>query len=261
VLWFGAYVAVSAAVSWYRRLLSAWPARSLASLRMRWLLAVLPPALVVALWSALCIGAGRDVREQGSYIVLFLMLGVAGFVPTLRALAWLGVSAVDDAIERDNVAAGFAVAGTLIASAVCYTFANLGEGSTIWTTIGPAALGFLSCNGLWALHQAISGAPEAIAIERDVSAGMRFAGMAIGSSAIVGRSLAGDYVSAAATWYDWARQGWPAVLLVLVAGMVQRVLPNRRRGQLGGLVIPILYLAFGAADVVWLGPWSSGGGG
>jgi hypothetical protein len=92
---------------------------------MRWLLAVLPPALVVALWCALCTGAGRDVREQGGYVALFLMLGVTSFVPTLSALAWLGVSAVDDAIERDNVAAGFAVAGTLIASAVCYTFAVL----------------------------------------------------------------------------------------------------------------------------------------
>jgi uncharacterized membrane protein YjfL (UPF0719 family) len=200
------------------------------------------------------------VREQGSYIVLFLMLGVAGFVPTLRALAWLGVSAVDDAIERDNVAAGFAVAGTLIASAVCYTFANLGEGSTIWTTIGPAALGFLTCNGLWALHQVISGAAEAIAIERDVSAGMRFAGMAVGSSAIVGRSLAGDYVSASATWDDWARQAWPALLLVVVAGMLQRALSKGRRVHVVGLLLPIAYLAFGAADVVWLGPWTNRGG-
>lgn len=227
---------------------------------MRRLLAVLPLALVVALWGALCTGAGSDVREDVNYTALFWMLGVAGFVPTLRALAWLGVSAVDDAIERDNVAAGFAVAGTLIASAVCYTFANLGEGSTIWTTIGPAALGFLTCNGLWALHQAISGAAEAIAIERDVSAGMRFAGMTIGSSAIVGRSLAGDYVSASATWHDWARQGWPALLLVIVAGMLQRALSKRRRVHLVALLLPIAYLAFGAADVVWLGSWTSRGG-
>lgn len=227
---------------------------------MRRLLRLLPLALVVALWCALCTGAGREVREHGGYIVLFLMLGIASFVPTLRALAWLGVSAFDDAIERDNVSAGFAVAGTLIASSICYAFANFGEGPTIWTTIGPATLGFVTCNVLWALHQAISGAPEAIAIERDVSAGVRFAVMAIGSSAIVGRSLAGDYVSAAATWRDWAREGWPALPLVLIAGMVQRALPSRRRVHVGELLFPIGYLVFGAAYVVWLGPWSSGGG-
>jgi len=259
VLFLGVAVAGRASVCWYRRLLSALPARSAAGRRVRTILFVLPVALVAALLVALRLAAAREVREQCEYTLLFLALGVVCLGLGLRALSWLGVSAIDDAIERENVAAGWAVAGVMGAAAIAYAFANFGEGPTIWTTIGPVVLGVLSCNVLWAVHQAFSGASEAISIGRDVGAGVRFAGMAIGSSAIVGRALAGDYFSVDETCYDWARLSLPAVPLVLVAIVVERRMPRRGNVLLQEFLPALGYVVAGIVDIVRLGRWWSGG--
>ena len=226
----GFFVAVRAGIRWYRRLLGGvWP-RSVSGIEMRLLLMALPVALVAALVMALDVHAAREVRNQGDYLEFFVVLGVATLASTLRALEWLGVSAMDDAIERHNVAAGWAALGAMAAGTTCYAFANFGEGDTVWTTLGPAALGFVACTALWATHQWLSGASDAIAIDRDVPSGLLFAGMALGTSLFIGRSMAGDYVSVDATFGDLWQQGWPALVVVAVAVVVQRVMTLVRRG-------------------------------
>lgn len=252
-------VALNAGFRWYERLHYVSRPRAAAAVKMHWLLGAMPLALLVALRFVLHAHAARDVREHGEYLALFTLVGAACLVATVCALAWLGVSAVDDAIERNNVAAGCAVAGALVAGTICYAFANFGEGDTIWTTLGPATLGFVACNLAWALHQALSGAVDAIVIERDVPAGLRFAGMAIGTSLIVGRSLAGDYVSAEATCRDLAHQAWPALPLVALAALAQRALPTGQSTFGVGWLPALNYVGLGVLDVVWLGPWSSAG--
>jgi hypothetical protein len=228
---------------------------------MRLVLGALPAVLMVALAHELQVGAARDVREDEAYIGLFLALGGAWLVLVAWAAALLGVSVRDDAIERNNGASGAASAGALVGGMIVYTFANFGEGETIWTTIGPAALGTLACVALWAGHQILSGASDAIAIDRDLASGLRFAGMAIGTSLIIGRSVAGDYESAAATVRDLWRQGWPSLPLALLASVVQVPLrPTKEHPRpepfTRGVLPAIAYVGAGVVDVLHLGPWS-----
>ena len=213
VFWFGVKIVGEVGVRWWR-LLSGRRSRSTSHGVVRRLLLILPVVLLGALTLALRAFAAREVREQGGYLQFFVFLGLIWLVATLKALAWLGISLVDDVVERENTAAGCAVGGAMIAGTICYAFSNFGEGETIWTTLGPAALGFVACMALWAAYQRLSGASDAIAIDRDLLSGLRFAGMAIGSSLIIGRAMAGDYVSVEATFRDLWQQGWPALALV-----------------------------------------------
>jgi uncharacterized membrane protein YjfL (UPF0719 family) len=227
-------------------------------------LALLPAVLLAGLALVLRAGAAREVRQDGGYVALFVLLGVLWLGVASEALAWIGISVDDDVIERRNVAAAWAVVGALIAVVIGYAFANLGEGDTVGTTLGPAALVLVVCLVLWAVYQRISGALDAIGIERDTSAGLRFAGMAMATSLIVGRAMAGDYVSVEATYRDLWQQGWPALAVVALATFVQRATPVSRGPQRelvwsAGIVPAVAYVGLGVVDVLWLGPWWKAG--
>jgi hypothetical protein len=231
---------------------------------MRRVLGALPVVLLAALACGLRLGAAREVREDGAYIALFVALGGAWLAFVAWTMALLGIGIRDDVIERNNVAAGAASVGALVGGMIVYTFANLGEGETIWTTIGPAAMATLACFALWACHQIFSGAADAISIDRDLASGLRFAGMAVGTSLIIGRAVAGDYESASATARDFWRQGWPAVPLATLATVVQAALrPTRDRLHpepfTRGVLPALAYVGAGVAHVLYLGPWNSAG--
>ena len=130
-----------ATVRWYGRLLAAELPYCSATPSVRLTLAVLPVALLTALAWALQVGAAREVRDDLTYTLLFLALGATWLALSVKATTWLGIDFWDDALERNNLAACVAVCGALVANSVVFTFANLGEGPTIWTTIGPAVLG------------------------------------------------------------------------------------------------------------------------
>jgi uncharacterized membrane protein YjfL (UPF0719 family) len=204
------------------------------------------------------------VREDVEYLAVFVLLGAAWLGIASEALAWIGISVDDDVIERRNLAAAWSVAGALAAVAVAYGFANLGEGDTIGTTLGPALLALVACLLLWAIYQRVSGALDAIGIERDITAGLRFAGMAIATSLIIGRAMAGDYLSFEATCRDLWQQGWPALAVVALATVVQRAMPvslAAQREQLWstGIVPAVAYVGLAVVDVLWLGPWWKAG--
>jgi hypothetical protein len=227
-------------------------------------LAVLPVALLVGLAFALRAAAAREVREDGAYVLLFVLLGAVWLGVAVEALSWLGLSIDDDVVDRRNPAAAWALAGALVSVSLSYGFANFGEGETIWTTLGPAQLALVACLLLWAAHQRVSGAADAIGIDRDASAGLRFAGMAIATGLIIGRAMAGDYVSAEATVADLWRQGWPAPVVVVLAAGVERAVPvtpsyQRRLLLDTGFVPAVAYVGIGVVDVLWLGPWWRGG--
>jgi hypothetical protein len=258
------YISLRAGFPWYASLTRDASPRRRGSRAMRLLLGLLPVALLAVLAETLHLGAARDVREDADYIGLFLALGAAWLVATAWATALLGVSIRDDAIERNNLSAGLASAGALVGGMVIYAFANLGEGETIWTTIGPAALATGACFALWAGHQIVSGAADAIAIDRDTASGLRFAGMTIGTSIIVGRAVAGDYESAAGTFRDLWRQGWPALPLAMLAAVIHLALrPTKRHPRPGpvtrGLLPAIGYASIGLLDFLYFGPWISAG--
>ena len=241
---------------WYWRLANAGPPYSRATLRVRIVLGALPIALLVVLNSALQAGAAREVREDSVYSWLFLALGAAWLALAWKVTAWLGIDVGDDALERNNSAACVATCGALVGSMTIYGFANIGEGPTIWTTIGPAALGSVAAVGLMATYQSLSGAADAITIDRDLASGIRFAALALSSGLILGRPLAGDYVSAADTLGELFGQAWPVLPLVGLATWVERRLrptPEQSDTLRRGLLPSLGYVALGVLDLVHLG--------
>src|SRR6185295_19171307 len=105
--------------------------------------------------------------------LLFLAGGGLWLRITGQAMPLLGISPIDDAIERSNPAAAAAVCGGLLGSSVVYAGANVGSGATIETTLVPALAATALWFALWALVELISSPAEAITIDRDLAAGVR----------------------------------------------------------------------------------------
>jgi hypothetical protein len=226
---------------------------------------LLPLVLVASLRYALSVAAATDVRADGSYLLLFTALGGAWLVGAAQVTALLGIHVLDDALDRRNLAAAVAVAGAVVGMLVCYAFANFGEGPTIWTTIAPALLASAGCGLLWLAHQLATDAADAITIGRDLASGLRFAGMTVATGLIVGRAVAGDWESSAATARDLLEQGWPALPLVLVAAWIHKQLePNRAQPHPNwwtrGVAPAAAYLGVAGVDLFARGSWLPGGG-
>jgi len=174
----------------------------------------------------------KYVVGHADYTLLFMLGGMAWTMLALWAMSVLGLSVRDDGLERDNAAAMVAICGTTAGLMLAYIFANIGGGESIWETIVPAiaASGMLLI--LWGIVARVSGAVEAIAIDRDVAAGWRMGGFAVACGAILGRSMAGDFESWGATWSEFVAFGWPVVLVAVVVAVLNiawRPTPQRPR--------------------------------
>lgn len=250
-------VGVVGAAGWYARglgvtWLGASPAR-------RWLL-VLPIAGLAALWYVLDTAAAVDVRNDFRYQFLFVAMGTIWVFHLPRALVWIGISYRDDALERRNGAAAIAIAGAVVAFAIVFTGSNMGEGPSIWNTVQTAlaATAFLAASTF--AHALVTSVGDTITIERDVAAGVRFAGWMVASGVVLARGSAGDWVSASAMIDDLFAVGWPILILLAVAVAADRALrPSisspRPPVWTAGVVPAGLYLAGAMAYVGVLPGW------
>jgi uncharacterized membrane protein YjfL (UPF0719 family) len=202
----------------------------------------------------------QTVRGNTTYIVLFLAGGLLWFGVAAAILRFLGLSIADDAIERGNRSAAVAIAGALLGSGAVYALSNVGEGPTIWTTMLPALIGTIAWFILFLTVHAIGNAIEAITLDRDVATGIRFAALLICLGVILGRAMAGDFDSWNQTFFDFLFQGWPAVVLAIAGGCIDRRLrptPNSPHQPvlIFGLFPALGYLIVTAAVLLLLGPW------
>jgi hypothetical protein len=108
---------------------------------------------------------------------------------------------------------------------------------------GLSTVGFL---GLWALTEWLTGISELVTVERAGGAGLRLGGFLAGTGMILGRSVAGDWVSAQATVRDFIGMAWPALLLALAAVTIERFWPfdvnARTEDAAAGLFIAAVYV-------------------
>ena len=84
---------------------------------------------------------------------------------------------------------------------------------------------------LWAAFSVLTGSVAAVAVERDVPSGLRTAALLVALGLILGRWVAGDWVSVESTLRDYLRQGLaPAAALVGIAAIIEFVArPTVRR--------------------------------
>jgi len=165
--------------------------------------------------------AARDVRDAPKYLAFYLVLGAAWVGLGIRLVGLLGLSVRDDALERRNVAAAWAAAGALIGLTLCYAGANIGDGPGWWVVVYSACLSTAAWFALWTVLDRLTGASEAVTVERDVASGLRLGGFLAAAGLILGRAVAGDWVSASATTVEFVWQAWPAVGLLVPALLLE----------------------------------------
>lgn len=249
---------VVAAVAWYRWY-AATRVKTLAIRNAgRSLFAVTPPISLALLFVVLCLWAADDVRCSGTYLAFYMFAGAAWVGFSVLWLDFLGISPRDDVIERQNLAAAFATSGAVFGITFCYAGANIGNGRGWWVVVFSAGLATIAFFGLWAMIERLTTISESVTVDRFVGAGLRLGGLLIAMGMILGRAVAGDWVSAAATVRDFAFVAWPVVPLTLLAVVIERVQSpdaSHREGEsLVGLFVAMVYLAIAGLYVfVWQG--------
>ena len=204
--------------------------------------------------------AAVDVRQDVRYQFLFVAMGSIWVFLLPRALSFIGVSYRDDALERRNVSATIAIAGTVAGLAILFAGSNMGEGPSIWNTV-ETAIAATAVLGTAVLVLALTtSVGDTIAVERDLSTGVRFAGWVAASGVVLGRASAGDWTGEDAMIADLALVGWPVVVFLAVAvglelALRPRVSAPRRSVVAAGVVPAVAYLAVSLAYVASLPGW------
>ena len=189
----------------------------------RLLLQLAPLVAAAVLWVVLKTASSHDVRDDPRYLAFYLVLGAAWVGLCIRMLALAGISTRDDVLERANGNAAIAVAGAVLAIALCYAGGNIGDGPGWWVVVFAAGLSTVALFAAWMLLEWLSGVSEVVTIDRDAAAALRLAGFLVACGVILGRAVAGDWVSAEATVRDFVLVAWPVPIVIAVAGIVERM--------------------------------------
>jgi uncharacterized membrane protein YjfL (UPF0719 family) len=221
---------------------------------------LLPPLAGVAMFYVLLKWSSHDVRDNPIYIFFYMVMWLGWTGLWNRMLPYVGLSCRDDALERDNTAAGLAIAGGLIGVTFIFAGGNIGDGPGWWVVVFCAGIATAAVLLFWLIGNQITHVQEAITIDRDMAAGWRTAGFFIGSGLILGRAVAGDWHSTQQTVSDFIARGWPALILwgiVLLLDIVSRPTPQRPAPNrlLFGVLPCLLFIATGIGDFIQQGPW------
>jgi uncharacterized membrane protein YjfL (UPF0719 family) len=163
--------------------------------------------------------ASQDVRTVIEYLFMYSVLGLAWLRLAEPLFAFAGISARDDVAERGNSAATIALAGALVAVMLCFAGGNIGDGPGWWVVVFSAALATAGLLVAWQLVATITSSADAVAIDRDPAAGTRLALFLVACGLVLGRGVAGDWVSVEATIQDFL-QLLPFVGILVVAALV-----------------------------------------
>lgn len=208
--------------------------------------------VILRLWSA------SDVRDDGGYMTMYTLMGlawcgVASFIP-----AWLGISFRHDVLNLANHAAGWVCCGWILGVMLSFAGGNIGDGPGWWVVVFSSLLSTGMLTLVFFAWEKLTGSHDAITIDRDVATGLRMFGLFAACGAVFGVSAAGDWQSADATIRDFFLTAWPAVPILLAAIVFHRILrptaENPRPAILGAGVFPMLVLLFMSLMwVLWIG--------
>jgi hypothetical protein len=253
--------ALTGTLWWYRPLVggrmarSQWIRRSMMAVPVVCLAGI---GFVLERWSD-----PVQVAGQTDYMILFMVVGCAWVYGTAACVTVLGVSAHLDAVDRCNPAAAALVCGSVLGAAAVYAGSNVGAGPTIWTTLVPAGLGWAILAGAVLTLSVTAPVADMVAIDRDLSAGVRNGGLMLALGLVVGRAAAGDWADWSQTAGDLLGLSWPVVGLV-AAGvwMNWRWRPTAkvpvRHTTREGVLPAVAMVAIAVGYLLFLGPASIG---
>lgn len=208
--------------SWYSDLVSVSHIRGPAQERL--VLWTLPPLCLVFIGLVLGKLAAITVRQDLFYMGFYILVGAVWLRGATLVFPLLGLSVRDDVLERTNIPALWGVSGAMVGMACCFGGANIGNGPGLEAVLFSAILASGLFFALWLGMDSMTSISEGITIDRDEGAGIRLAGFLVGIGLLSGWSVAGDWTSGSATLRDFAHFSWPAILLTVVAVIVERVL-------------------------------------
>jgi hypothetical protein len=188
---------VLAAVGWGWYYLHTFSATMIGSVpTRRGILNLTPLLCLVLLFIILKLFASHDVRDDGTYLAFYLLMGAAWIPLAMWLLPLVGFDPRRDPIHRRNPAAIIAIVGVMIGLTLCFAGGNIGDGPGWWVVLFAAVLSTGSLLLLWALVEGFTDLSDAITIDRDIASALRLAGFLVACGAILGRAVAGNWVSA-----------------------------------------------------------------
>ena len=244
------YLAIRTWISWYRSIVTV--TFLAVSIRHRLPLIFLPLVCMLLLIVVLHRLAADDVRGDPFYFAFYVIVG-AGWLGGITLLfPFLGISPRDDALERGNQAALYAVTGALLGATFAFVGGNVGNGPGLHVVLFSALLSTALLVSAWLLMDYLVSVAESITVDRNVGAGIRFGGLLMAVGIIGGWAVAGDWVSAAATVRDFLFSAWPAACLALASVLVERTLKHRTGGinDAGSAAVALVYVVSAFA---WVG--------
>ena len=195
--------------------------------------------------------AATTVRSDFLYVCFYLLVGAGWLGGVTLIFPFLGISVRDDVLERGNQAASWAVIGALSGASCSFAGANIGNGPGVEAVLFSAFLSSALFVGGWFAIDFLTSISDAITVDRDRGAGARLAGFLVGIGILSGWSVAGDWVSASATFKDFATSSWPAMLLTSLAVTVELAL---RKAHFVAKKVPSIVIAtvYGGLALVWI---------
>ena len=201
-----------------------------------------------------------ELRSNFSEVAVVPLIAIPWLIAATVLFSWFGLSLRDYVVERKNIAALVALSGGLAGVAFTYIGGNLGEGPSFWNNFYSAGLATMSFFGLWLVLEVASNVSISIAEEKDLASGVRLCGLLLALGLVLGRAVAGDWHSTEATFHDFARDGWPAAVLCVLAIPVEWIVRPSRRQPFpswlsAGLLPAVGYLLLAAGWLWRVGRW------
>jgi len=205
--------------------------------------------------------ASFDVKDSAVYLTFYMVLGFAWCGMMTKIFSFLGLDFRHDVAEQDNYAADVAIGGAVLGSMFCFSGGNIGDGPGWWVVIFCAMISSGAFMIIWVVLDQMNGVCEAITVDRDLASGVRFSGLLVSAGMVLGRAVAGDWVSCGMALADFLRISLPAVLiLVLAAAVIDRwARPSREVPRpnvfMAGVLPALIYIFLAGYYVLNLGAW------
>lgn len=195
----------------------------------------------------------KAVQDNLEYLNQYTAMGTAWALTVVGGLRLLGLYVILEALERDNSAVAVAGAGAFTGVALAFAGANVGDGPSWIVVVIAAAIataGWWVCT--WVLARA-GGLTELLVVERHLGTGVRMACLWVALGLVLGRAVAGDWVSPSATLIDFFPLAHVAAPLVAIELLFQRALVPYTPSDPGTLVSGALPgVAYVVVALSWL---------
>jgi hypothetical protein len=217
--------------------------------------ALIPALSMIFLFAILKRLSADSVKSDSLTVVLFLFFGATWLGLTQLVFGLLGISALDDVLERGNLAAAWVISGQLVGATFCFAGANVGNGPGPEVVAFCALLSTMALVFAWFVVERIASVADTITIDRHLGTGIRLCGWLIATGIVLGGAVTGSWKSVSGTVRDFAVYAWPAAAFALLMAFLERKLcalgPNDRwNSARSSTVLAAVYIAL-ATGYAW----------